>query len=395
MRPVRLLTLSSLFPNPVQPRHGIFVAERLRQLLRTGAVVASVVAPVPWFPSTNPRFGRYAEFARIPPSSDFEGCSVLHPRYPTIPKLGMSVAPLLMAQALMPLIRRLSADCDVIDAHFLYPDGIAATLLGRRLDKPVLLTARGSDVNQFGEFVIPRRWLSWAVRRADHVFAVSRPLAKRIVDLGATQANVSVSPNGVDLTRFSPRDRLAARARLGLDPGRGLLLAVGNLLELKGHHLMIEALTGIREFDLIILGEGPRRPMLEAQITQLGLEGRVTLPGVVAQDALPDYYSAADLTLLASSREGMPNVVLESLACGTRVVATPVGGVPDVIDAPVAGQLVSERSSNAFQESIQASLALRPDPAATRRHAERFAWKPVIDDQVARFRRAAGLTTKA
>lgn len=387
-RPLRLLTVSGLFPNPVQPRHGIFVAERLRQMLATGAVTASIVAPVPWFPSAHPRFGRYADLARVPREGRFEGCPVVRPRYPAIPKLGMGPAPLLMAAGLRPVLAQLAPAADLVDAHFLYPDGVAAVILARRLGLPVVLTARGSDVNQFGEFAVPRRWLRWAVRHADHVFAVSAALGARLEALGAPPERLSVAPNGVDLTRFGPRDRAVARARLRLPATGTLLLAVGNLLELKGHHLLIDAVAALPEVSLVILGDGPRRAALEAQVGRLGLGGRVDLPGTVPQDQLPDWYAAADFSVLASSREGMPNVVLESLACGTPVVATRVGGVPEIVDAPAAGRLVDERSAAGLREALAAALASPPDRSATRRHAERFAWRPVVERQIEIMRAA-------
>jgi len=197
----------------------------------------------------------------------------------------------------------------------------------------------------------------------------------------------------VDLARFAVRDRRDARRRLDLPEAGVLLLAVGNLLELKGHHLMIEALAGIDGATLLILGEGPRRQALAALASRLGLETRVRLPGIVAQDVLVDYYAAADVTLLASSREGMPNVVLESLACGTPVVATAVGGVPDVVDAPAAGRLVAERTAGALRAAIDECLAAPAERAATRRHAERFAWGPVVERQIATLRAVAGAGT--
>ena len=379
---IRLLTYTNLFPNRIQPRHGIFVAERLRQQRASGRVQGSVVAPVPWFPSGNPRFGRYAELARVPRAEERDGVAVEYPRYVSIPRIGMSVAPLLMAAGTRHVVRRAAARADFIDAHFLYPDGVAAVILGRQLGLPVLLTARGSDVNQFGEFAVPRRWLRWALGQARHVFTVSSALRARLLQLGAEPARVTVSRNGVDLQRFRPIDRASARAELGWPAEARLLLSVGNLLELKGHHLLIDALADLPDYRLYIAGDGPRRQLLLERIAQLGLSGRVQLLGLVDQSRLACLYSAADLTLLASSREGLPNVVLESLACGTPVVATPVGGVPEVIDSPEAGRLVEDRSPGSFVEAIRQYFESPVPPDRVRVHAQRFGWASTIATQL-------------
>lgn len=379
---IRLLTYTNLFPNRVQPRHGIFVAERLRQQCASGRVQASVVAPVPWFPSGNPRFGRYAELARVPEAEERDGIAVEYPRYVSIPKIGMSLAPLLMAAGTRNVVRRAAVHADFIDAHFLYPDGVAAVILGRRLGLPVLLTARGSDVNQFGEFAVPRRWLRWALGQARHVFTVSTALRARLLELGAAPERVSVSRNGVDLRRFRPIDRAAARAELGWPAQARILLSVGNLLELKGHHLLIDALGELPECHLYIAGDGPRRQFLLERIAQRGLSGRVQLLGLVDQDRLASLYSAADLTLLASSREGLPNVVLESMACGTPVIATAVGGVPEVVDAPEAGLLVDDRRPASFVAAIRQYFGSPVAPGEVRAHAQRFGWASTISAQL-------------
>lgn len=381
-QPLRLLTYSSLFPSAALPRHGIFVAERLRQQAATGRLVSQVVSPVPWFPFRHPRFGRYADFARIPDADTVSGFQVAYPRYPAIPKLGMSLAPLLMERGSRASVSRSIAGIELVDAHFLYPDGVAAVILGRRLNVPVVLTARGSDINQFSEFAIPRRWLVWAMCSAAHVFTVSSALRQRVLELGVPEGQVTVSRNGIDLERFQLQDKLAARRRLGWPEDARIMISVGNLLELKGHHVLIDAMRSLADTKLMIVGEGPERTNLEAQIAAHDLGDRISLLGLLEQAQLPDIYAAADICLLASSREGLPNVILESIACGTPVVATAVGGVPEVINAAAAGRLVAERSARAFVDAIQALSAAKPERTATRRHAERFAWSESIGPQI-------------
>ena len=325
---MRILTFTSLFPNNKQPRHGVFVRERLRHLrLSFPDIEQLVVSPVPWFPSSSPAFGQYALLADVVSHELIDDIEVLHPRYPVIPKIGMNVAPLLMAARCLPYMKRLhqGAPFDVIDAHFLYPDGIAAVFIGRALGVPVVVTARGSDITLYSQWRLTRTWLRWSLRRATAVAAVCQALADSITQL-VPGLSVNVLRNGVDLQKFRPMSRDEIRKSLGL--AQFTLLSVGNLIELKGHHLIIEALRNMPGVVLLIAGEGPWRERLQALADHLGVAARVRFLGLVAQDDLAMYYNAADALVLASSREGWANVLLESVACGTPVVATAVWGTP-------------------------------------------------------------------
>jgi glycosyltransferase involved in cell wall biosynthesis len=206
---------------------------------------------------------------------------------------------------------------------------------------------------------------------------VSEALRQGVLELGADPARVITLRNGVDLGRFRPGDRAAARARLGLDGT--VLLSVGNLLEIKGHHLVVEALRDLPGATAVIAGDGPMRGSLARLAQELGVSERVRLLGNVPQEELVDLYNAADMLVLASSREGMPNVVLESLACGTPVVATAVGGIPELLDSPDAGRLLPQRSAAAIATAVRALLAGPPDRSRVAAHGGRFGWQPVID----------------
>ncbi|HEX3523326.1 MAG TPA: glycosyltransferase, partial [Stellaceae bacterium] len=215
---MRILTFTTLYPNLLQPQHGIFVETRLRKLVASGVVTARVVAPCPWFPFASARFGRYAVFARMPSAETRHGLHVEHPRYPVIPRIGMSAAPLALCAAILPFLRRQirdGHDFDLIDAHYFYPDGVGAVLLGRGLGRPVSVTARGSDLNVIAQHAAPRRWIRWAARNADGLVAVSGGLKQRLVELGVGADRVRVLRNGVDLALFCPDDREAVRATLG------------------------------------------------------------------------------------------------------------------------------------------------------------------------------------
>lgn len=384
-RALRLLVFTSLYPNAVMPRHGVFVEERLRHLVDSGRVSATVVAPVPWFPFGHPRFGTYAAYAKVPERERRCGIDILHPRYPVIPKIGMNIAPLLMYRWLLPVLRK-QIDLetfDLIDAHYFYPDGVAATKLGAALGKPVVITARGSDLNVIPRHRLPRRQIQKTAARAAAVITVSEALKRRAEALGVESGRISVLRNGVDLERFRPLDRSRIRTRLGL--AGPVWLAVGNLVELKGVHVTLGALAKVSDAVLLVAGDGPEAVRLRQLASRLGIEARVRFLGNIPRDHLIEYYNAAEVLMLASSREGMPNVVLESLACGTPVVAAPFAGVEELVSAPEAGEVAEARTADALLTAWQRLWRRRPDRAATRRFAENLGWDPVVEAQCALY----------
>ena len=384
---MKILTFSTLYPNAARQGHGIFVETRLRQLLASGKVESRVVAPVPWFPSCNPRFGEYALHASVPHEERRHGIHILHPRYLVLPKIGMTLAPFLLAQSVKSVIERVLAQYpfDLIDAHYFYPDGVAAVALGRYFGKPVVITARGTDVNLIPRYRLPRQMILWAARHAAGMITVARALKDRLVALGVPAERIEALRNGVDLQLFRPIDREDGRRRLGFR--RTILLSVGNLVPLKGHDLAIRALRLLPESDLVIVGNGPERAALGVLAQESGVSDRVTFAGVLAQEELRQYYGAADVLVLASSREGWANVLLESMACGTPVVATDVGGSREVVAAPEAGVLVAERTPEALANAVRGLFARYPDRGATRRYAEGFGWGATTAGQLALFSR--------
>ena len=388
---MKLLTFSSLFPNTVKPSHGIFVETRLRYLLASGKATSRVVAPVPWFPSSHPRFGDYAAFSKVPTNEVRYGIEVSHPRYLVIPKVGMTAAPWLMAQACKKEIGRIldeGYDFDAIDAHYFYPDGVAAVMLGKYFNKPVVITARGTDINLIPQYALPKKQLMWAASNAAGMITVCNALREEMIGLGIDGERIVPLRNGVDLQRFQPTDRAAARASLGIDGFTAI--SVGVLDPRKAHDLTIGALPLMPDVKLLIAGIGPERKRLEAQAAQLGVADRVTFLGAVAQTELKHYYNAADAMVLASSREGWANVLLESMACGTPVVASNVWGTPEVVAAPAAGVLMKERSSRGIAEAMADLRANYPEHAATRRYAEGFSWDATTEGQVQLFSRIIG-----
>jgi len=387
-RPLRTLLFSTLYPSSVRPGHGIFAETRLRHLLASGEAEARVVAPVPWFPLTHPRFGEWARMAGTPRRETWNGVAVEHPRYPLPPKVGMNLAPFLMAAFSLPTVRRIQRDFDfdLIDAQYYYPDGVAAALIARQLDKPFVVTARGTDINLMPSYAIPRRLIRWTAGQAGASIGVCRALMDSLQALDADPKKLNVLRNGVDLHCFQPVDPAAARARLGLATGRWLV-SVGWLIERKGHDIAIKALAKLPGVRLAIIGEGELRGPLEKLSVQLGVADRVIFVGALPQAALRDWYGAADALVLCSSREGWANVLLEAMACGTPVVATSIWGTPEVVQNTTVGRLMSERSPAALAEAIADLFDHYPDRGEVRAYAERFSWEETTQGQLTLFRK--------
>jgi teichuronic acid biosynthesis glycosyltransferase TuaC len=381
---LRILTFTSLFPNSSDPTHAIFVYQRSSHLARQHGNEVLVVSPVPYFPRWL-KIKRWRTASELPEQEVVGNLTVHHPRYPLLPKISMPLHGLSM---FLGSLRRVAAlnrlrKIDCIDAHFVYPDGFAAMLLGKCLDVPVTVSARGTDINLFPSFRLIRPMIRWTLRRANGIIAVSSALRDAMAALGLSKDKIHVIPNGVDTAQFRPIPATEARLLLHLPEGGPLLVSVGSLIEAKGHQLTIRAVALAGEqfpsLRLYIIGEGPYRAELEKLIKSLGLQARVQLVGKRPNEELPFWFSAAALSCLASSREGWPNVVTESLACGTPVIATRVGGIPEILNSPEMGTLV-EQTSEDVAAGIVKSLGKEWDRQAISREASGRTWETVAEE---------------
>ena len=394
---MRVLTVTSLYPNAAQPNHAVFVENRMRRVHETGEAEITVIAPTPWFPSKNKVFGSYAVHAAVPKTENRFGIRIDHPRYAMIPKIGMQSQPALYLRALRRAATKLIAETgpfDLIDAHYFYPDGVAASRLAAELGIPFTCTARGTDVNQIptiSEF--GRQAVLDVARQASMSITVCEALRQELIDLGANGSKVRTLRNGVDLESFYPPtgSREVLKEKYGVPAKAPLVVSVGGLVERKGHHLTIDAVAELDGVHLLIAGSGAEHSALEARIEGLGVADRIKLLGALPHQELADFFGAADLSVLASSREGWANVLLESMACGTPVVATSVWGTPEVVAAPEAGLLAIERNAPTLRTQIRALLDALPDRGATRTYAEKFSWDDTIDGVIDVFKTAISL----
>lgn len=386
-RMLSILTATTLFPNDAKPSHGAFVATRLSKLIESGKVSAEVLAPVPWLPPLV-RYRAAGRLDLVPRRTERDGLTVWHPRYLVVPKIGMTLAPGTLYHVMRTTLQRLLAEgrrFDLIDAHYFYPDGVAAVRLGRDFGIPVVVTARGTDINLIPQYSAPRRMILKAAAEAAGLITVCEALKDRMVELGVPASRITVLRNGVDLNLFRPKGRDAARAALGLK--RRTIGSVGWLIERKGHHHVIAALPLLPDTDLVIAGEGPERAALERQAETLGVADRVRFLGSLDQERLAKVYRALDVLVLASSREGWANVLLEAMASGTPVVASAVWGTPEVVSHPAAGVLMDSIDATGVADGVRRLFAAPIHRDATRAYAERFSWDATTLGQIELFQR--------
>ena len=384
---MKLLTITTLFPYDNNPKHGIFVETRLRHLQKQYPnVEIKVIAPIPYFPFSNKMFGHYAEFNKAPMVEERYGMQVYHPRYLVIPKIGMTITPITLEKAIYQQAKKLLADgydFDLIDGHYFYPDGIAIANVAKKLNKPFTVTARGTDINLIPEFDKPKRQIQQVLQDSNHNIAVCEALRQEMIKLGAEPTTVTTLRNGVDLELFSFSDETQQhqlREQLNLPIDNPVIISVGHLIERKGHNLVIEALSHLPKLTLLIAGDGPEQKSLQQLVQKLNLGSRVIFLGSISQSQLAEYYGACDLMVLASSREGWANVLLEAMACGTPVVATNIWGTPEVVKTESAGVLV-ERNPVDIAQKVQLVLDKKLARLDTRKYAETFSWQDTIDNK--------------
>ena len=379
MQGVKVLSLSTVFPNPAEENLGPFVRHRLQHVAKVHDV--EVVAPIAVIDYAERRFRRPG----IPVSRQDGPLHIHHPRWVYLPWGGYTSA-FCLAARLMPFLHGLRREYsfDVIDSHFAYPEGIAAALLGSAFRCPFTITLRGNEVMHV-QSPGKGRWIRWALRRAARIITVSESLRRFAISNGVEETHVRTIPNGVDPDVFYPRPRTETRFRLGIPEDRPVIVSAGFLIERKGHHRVVRALSEIRRSgssaELWIIGgpgrEGQFEEHLHREVRRHALESFVHFTGNVKSAVLADYMSAADVVCLASSREGWPNVVHEAQACGAPVVATDVGGVQDMIPAAEYGFVVPAGDEDALAAALRKAIETRWNRAGITAWGRARSWQQV------------------
>ena len=363
---MRILVVSHMFPSSLAP-DDVFIYNQVKALTDQGAEVR-VLQPIPWAPGILAWREKWRRYHRIAKETAWNGMAIRRVAYPHPPTVllrplgaGLLAAPLVRAMRDM----RRTFDFQLIHAHALTPDGFAAVVAGRAVNRPVVVSARGSDVHTYPHWsALAMKAARFTLTRCDRLIAVSRDLARQAAGLAASRDPAEVVYNGVDAALFAPcGDKAGARAALGLPAEGPVLLTAGSLIPEKGVRELIEAFERVGrdhpEARLIVLGGGPMRADLEALGKRLG-EGRILLPGVVSNAEVADHMRAADILVHPSHAEGLPNVVLEAMATGLPVIASAVGGVPEAVAHGETGLLFAAEDAASLELHLRTLLGDRP-----------------------------------
>lgn len=355
-----VVVLTTFFPNPRDPRRTPFMRNLMRAL--GDSCDLHIVAPV----ARRPAIGPWRETVAVPAEEQHEGFLLRHPRYLAVPGLH-ALSGLTYYLAVLPVLRAMQRSLGhfVLHAHCGYPDAVGAALAAHALGVPLVVTVHGSDINVGAAHPLLRPQIRWALRQARRVIAVSRPLEDKVARLtGREPARLACIPcAGFYPEAFRPRARAEARRRVGSPPDERMVLFVGHLVPVKALPVLLDAWARRRASPsavperLVLIGEGEERARLQRQVQRAGLHDSVRFLGALPQADVADWISASDVLCLPSRSEGSPNVVVEALASGIPVVASRVGGIPDLVQDGVTGLLVPPGDAAALAQSLDVALA--------------------------------------
>lgn len=378
---MRIVSIATLFPNPVKPGFGRFVSNQMRAVAARGDVDLTMISPIgipPWPLSLREPYDR---LAKIPELSDEVGIETHYLRFTTIPMIGGDSNPSRMAKAVLPLIRRMHAErpFDLVDAQFFFPDGPTAAIVARELGLPMTVKSRGADVHYWGKRPAALEQMLQAAEQASGLLTVSKALREDMIALGMPADKIAVHYTGLDRERFHPIERGAARALVSALPSLGiwtkgpLIVTPGALIPRKGQGIVLEAMVHLPEARLALAGSGEDEARLRAEANILGIADRVHFLGQIDHELLPQLLCAADVMVLPSASEGLANVWIEGLACGTPIVIPDIGGAREIVKDASAGRIV-ERKPEAIAAAVSDILADPPSQADVAEHVSRFSW---------------------
>lgn len=374
----RVLVLTGIFPNRSNPTWGIHVFQNVRALAAHADV--RVVATVPWVPGVLAR-GRYRAYTHVPHDDVWEGIHVTYPRFVLVPKVARFLHGYEYFLSIRRSVARVAREFrpDVILAYFAYPYGFAAVRFGRMFRLPVVISCRGSDINHMSQPRLQGRMIVSSLRACRRVFVMSEEMRTRVLNWGLDPARVDVVSNGVDASRFRPADRAQARAELRIAPDARVVVCVSRLSHEKGIDVLIDAMAQIDDpsVRLYLIGDGAERSALAARAVSARVSGRVVFPLTRPHDEIPRWLAAADVAVLPSHAEGMPNAVLEALSCGRPMVATAVGGTRELVHDAALGTLVPPGDAGSLATALRAALARTWDEQAIAASVAERTWDAV------------------
>ncbi len=364
---MNIVLFTNLFPSTIEPERGNFIALMAKKLAQKTTL--HVISPLPWFPKLGiiqhiPLLAGWRKFGQVPDQENHEGIIVNYPKYFFLPKIGSLFQPFSIAITSFNHVKKLhqNYNLDIINAHWIFPDAVAAVYISRKLGIPCVISARGCDINNFSNSILKRIQINWALKHANAITVVSDALKEKIIEIyNIKEQKINTILNGVDSSIFHLMNQKECQAILELNPAKKKLLFVGQLHPVKNLETMIRALSKIKlegglDFETLIIGMGP----LEKELRDLASELQLTSTDIVfkgqqSHSSVAKYYGASDLLCLPSIREGRPNVIIEALATGLPVVASNVGGIPELINKQ-NGELVQPLDIEQLAAKLKFSL---------------------------------------
>ena len=378
---MKVLSVSHLFPNRFSPNYGIFVKERVKAVSEN--IDSKIIAPLPYFPMIG-FFERYKGINRIERIEKFDNVFVHYPRHIVIPKYFKFIDGYLYYLSMNAFFSRMIKDyhIDLLDLHWVYPDAYAGLKWAKRFKKKIIVTVRGDKSICYFERSIRKRLLIKTLRSVDHIIAVSTDLRNKVVsEYGVDDNCVTVIPNGIDTRNFFLIDKKEALKLCGLERGKRYILSLSRLSKEKGLEYLFRAFSFLNCTDLILLvaGSGPLKGELFKLASDLNISNNVRFIGEVDHNEAYKWYNAADVFCLPSIGEGCPNVIIEALACGTPIVSTRVGGIPDLVISQDYGLLVQPSDAISLSRALEIGLGKDWNRFNIAEHGARNTWGQVAD----------------
>jgi glycosyltransferase involved in cell wall biosynthesis len=383
-----ILIFSNLFPNSERVHRGRFTAQLSLELNKE--VNLKVVSPLPYMPKTNllKNYELYFSYSKVPKEWQWNNIDVFYPKYLHIPKITVPIQAASIALFSKSILKRLYTKyhIDLINVHFAYPDGFAAVLIGKKIGIPVVTTVLGSDINNQYKYKIQKSILYWTLKNSDIITTVSNSLREKVICLGIKEEKVITTPNGINKSLFYPRNKINIREKLQLKNNIKYLIYVGFFNKVKGIKYLLNSILLLKKMDrlkfhTLIVGNGPLNTFVRSFIDSNSLNDNISLLGIKPHDEVPLWISASDLLCLPSLNEGHPNIILESLSCGVPVIASKVGGIPEIINK-YNGILVPPANSRILAESISLAINRKWDQEQIIKNSKILSWKEAAENYI-------------
>ena len=386
---MKVLSISHMFPNNINPNNGIFVKERIKYISKK--IELKVVAPLPYFPM-NHLLNKYGGTNKVKKKENFDTLSVYHPKYFCIPKFFKFLDGYFYYFSTNDFFYR-SIDAnniDLLDFHWVYPDAFAGLKWAKRFNKKIVITIRGNESICYFEKSLRKKMLINTLKSVDHVIAVSTDMNDKVVnEYGIDEAKVTVISNGIDNQKFYVIDKDEARRLCNLELDKKYILSLGRLSHEKGLEYLFKAFSTLNNNDiiLVVVGDGPLKGKLKKMAHDLNIADSIRFVGSVSHEDTYKWYNAADVYCLASLGEGCPNTIIESLACGTPVVSTQVGGIPDLVPTEDYGFLVHAGDEVSLSKALEKALNRDWDRSHIADFGRQNTWDQVADRVIEVFKK--------